>query len=603
MTKRSLCAIVLSAVLVAGCAGTAATPTPAPATPGTSIPVAASSEAPTPTVSPTLAPSVVPVVETKMDGSTLVDVASTVVSTSVVTPAGASIAADGVTVTVPAGGVAGDTTVVVTRLDAPFYMNVFAPSEPDDADAIPIGHPYDFGPAGVQFAQPVEVTLPYDPQYVPAGTDPNLIGVAYFTGTHWAVAGGEVDAAAHTVSVRLAAFEGVAFVPYLIAIGIGILANRAIHWHYGGEGTDSDPISTKEADKLITVADPTVKKMAASASVGGVPLGDRRKVAEYLEKQKGVLAPVTLVGPDGTPLTLKGRAAVLPDGRWDPKAGWKTPADFFTKRDMRGDCTDVTNAMVSVFRNLGYPAKAVYGYAVDKDSPHVWGEVLVGGTPYLIDENGQLQPLEEGMSTAKLIRPDPGDPRAAMWDENGQVPYEANWWTKVPSGFSLTQGKAQGAAPPIDSNLGASFGDIEITGTPGPDGAIVLDASQSSVPITWASTVEVPAEGPLDFEMHGSADPSTGAVTGTFTWMAFLGFDSANGLSAKFGLIWKGRVSGRIGAKTAELSFTGPLTIGDDCTVIIEGSVKDSGSCSGEVGTHALQVTFTVTPGVSGSAR
>ena len=30
-----------------------------------------------------------------------------------------------------------------------------------------------------------------------------------------------------------------------------------------------------------------------------------------------------------------------------------------------------------------------------------------------------------------LLRPEPGDPRAFMWDENGQTPYETAWWTKA----------------------------------------------------------------------------------------------------------------------------------------------------------------------------
>jgi hypothetical protein len=69
-------------------------------------------------------------------------------------------------------------------------MNIFARYDPTDVAAIPIGHAYDFGPAGLQFAQPVEVTLPYDPQYVPAGTDPARIAAAYFNGVRWVVAGG-----------------------------------------------------------------------------------------------------------------------------------------------------------------------------------------------------------------------------------------------------------------------------------------------------------------------------------------------------------------------------------------------------------------------------
>jgi hypothetical protein len=99
---------------------------------------------------------------------------------------------------------------------------------------------------------------------------------------------------------------------------------------------------------------------------------------------------------------------------------------------MRGDCTDVTNTLVSMFRALGYPAKAVFGYVVDKTGAHVWGEVLIGGELYVIDDDGRLQPLEAALKDMQIFRPERGDSRDFMWDENGQDPYphppELAWW-------------------------------------------------------------------------------------------------------------------------------------------------------------------------------
>ena len=415
MTNRSLGAIVLSVVLLAGCSG--ATSSAPSASSAAASAGAAASAAP--------AASSLPALDTQMAGPTVIDVPVDVVSTSVVNTAGASIAADGVTVAVPAGGVTGDTRVVVSRLNAPFHMNVFAPSAPTDVSAIPIGHPYDFGPAGVSFIQPVEVTVPYDPQYVPAGADPGRIIVSYFNGTSWVAAGGIVDPVAHTVTVRLTEFAGSVLVTTLVATAVGIGVNRLIHWYYGGEGTRSDPISEKQAAKWIAPKDPNVAAAAAKATVGGAPLGDQKKLAAYLGNNADKNTPVTLVGPDGTPMTL--------GGRYSTGAGtnWQTPGDFFTTGKMQGDCTDVTNALVSMFRAKGYPAKGVFGYAGDKEHPHAWGEVLIGGKMYLIDEDGNLQKLDTAMAAMNLIRPESGDPRAFMWDENGQTPYEAAWWTKV----------------------------------------------------------------------------------------------------------------------------------------------------------------------------
>jgi hypothetical protein len=414
MRAQSIGALLLSVILVAGCGSSAASNPAGPARGGEPATSAAT----------TVEPSGQPVAETPADGPTLIDVPSEVVASTALSDAGGALSAGGVTVAVPAGALATQTTLVVKRLTAPFHQSAYAHSDPADAGATAIGHSYDFGPDGVAFGKPVDVTLPYDPAYVPAGTDAARIGVAYFTGTHWAIVGGTVDSGNHTVTVRLQAFHGELLTSILVATAVGLIANRAIKWYYGGEGVSSDPINDKQAAKWITPNDPSVQAAASTATLGGVPLGNPKKLAAYLEGNGSSAKPVSLVGPDGKPTTLQ--------GRWTkaPGSNWQKPGDYLTKGNLAGDCTDVTSALVSVFRNLGYPAKAVFGYAVDKESPHVWGEVLIGGKPYLIDEEGQLQPLDYGVKTLMLIRPDQNDPRAFMWDENGQRAYDPFWWTK-----------------------------------------------------------------------------------------------------------------------------------------------------------------------------
>ena len=71
-----------------------------------------------------------------------------------------------------------------------------------------IGSPYDFGPTGTQFAQPVTVRVRYDPATLPAGTLPELIQLYTVAGTHWSVvAGSTVDTAAHVVTATLSHFS------------------------------------------------------------------------------------------------------------------------------------------------------------------------------------------------------------------------------------------------------------------------------------------------------------------------------------------------------------------------------------------------------------
>ena len=423
-----LIALLVASALLAACGSAAPTSDPGLADPASSVPAPVPTEAPGAVVpSATPAPTEAPVSQAPMDAPTVIDVAAREVLHAPVGVAGGQASADGLRITVPDGALTEETTLVATRLDAPFRMSPYAPAEPGAVPAVAIGPAFDLGPAGTTFARPVEVALAYDPASVPPGTDLSALAVAYFTGTHWAVAGGTADPVAHTVSVRLASFEGTLLGAVALGLGVGVPLYVGIRWAFGGEGVESDPISEKRAAGWITPDDPVVGDAATTATVGDIPLDDPAKLATYLRGHADAAQPVSLAGPDGAPTTLQ--------GRYSAAAGtnWQTPSTYLTTGAMRGDCTDVTNALVSIFRSLGYPAKGVFGYVGDKDTPHVWGEVRIGSDPYLIDEDGRLWPLERGMKDLGFIRADPDDVRASMWDENGQAPYEADWWTKAPT--------------------------------------------------------------------------------------------------------------------------------------------------------------------------
>ncbi len=417
-----LLAGALVAALIAGCGG-GTTGTSPDASVGTSL-AGQGATLPATTATPPGAPAIA----TPVDAPTEIDVAHEVVVSEMVSPAGTTLTTDGAALLVPPGAVAADTRIEITRLDAPFRQSPYAHDEPGAVSAVPAGPALDFGPAGVTFTTPVTVTLAYDPASVPAGYD--QVAIAYWTGTRWAVLGGDVDPAAHTVTIAQDAFEGEIMTTIVIATGVGLLVNAGIKWYYGSEAVQSDPISESTADGWITPDDPAVATAASSATIGGVPLKDKDQLAEYLRNHQDITPAITVAGGDG-----QGRTPSYSSGEG---SNWQKPAAYLGSRGLKGDCTDATNAMVSIFRNLGYPARAVFGYVVDKESPHVWGEVAIDGKPYLIDEEGQLQPLEAGVATLHLVRPEPGDPRAFMWDENGQVPYRADWWNATAINGSWT---------------------------------------------------------------------------------------------------------------------------------------------------------------------
>src|SRR4051794_35693253 len=68
-------------------------------------------------------------------------------------------AADGMSLTVPAGAVAGDTTFTIEAGSS-------AAAPQGKAAVAPV---YALGPEGAQFQKPVTVTLPFDPAKLPAG--------------------------------------------------------------------------------------------------------------------------------------------------------------------------------------------------------------------------------------------------------------------------------------------------------------------------------------------------------------------------------------------------------------------------------------------------
>ena len=360
-----------------------------------------------------------PVAAVSADAPTVIDVPTDVIGNTTVRAAGATVVADDVKIVVPQGAVSTDTDIVVQRLNAPFHMDDGAAAASDALDARPIGPAFDLGPAGTQFGQPVDVTLPYDASIVPDGTDPNLIVVAYYTGTHWAVAGGKADVAAHTVTVRLQAFSGLTAAAVLLTFLVGIVVNRAITYNETKKNPNAynDQVVRGVAKQWIT-NDPAVKEAAAGATAGGISLSDPASLAAYMGKQGATPVEVTLT-PGGSP-----RKVTYFDGE---NSNWQKPVDYLA-RNMKGDCTSTTNAMVSVFRSLGYKAKGVEGYAGDKNHPHAWGEVLIGDKAYMIDQNGMLQLLPGAIGLNHLIRADKNDPRDYMWDETGQEIYKGNWW-------------------------------------------------------------------------------------------------------------------------------------------------------------------------------
>ena len=131
---------------------------------------------------------------------------------------GCSVAGpSGVGLTVPAGAIAQSTGIAITAVSA---------GTPELPSALtPAGQKFAFTPHGTMFAQPVTITVPFDPGQVPAGATPAL----YKTNAQWAwepVAGSVVSGNSMSGQVTSFSYVVVGFAPPTVVVGPRIAAGN-----------------------------------------------------------------------------------------------------------------------------------------------------------------------------------------------------------------------------------------------------------------------------------------------------------------------------------------------------------------------------------------
>lgn len=110
----------------------------------------------------------------------------------------------GVSLLFPAGAVAGSTFITATAA-----TNL----PPAHLPLVP-GTGWDFAPDGIVFAQPVTMTIPYDPAQLPAGVNPSELRIhKLVNGTYVQQNAGRVDLVNHTVSAEVNGFSVYVIIP------------------------------------------------------------------------------------------------------------------------------------------------------------------------------------------------------------------------------------------------------------------------------------------------------------------------------------------------------------------------------------------------------
>jgi hypothetical protein len=113
---------------------------------------------------------------------------ATATASSLVPASGGTLAAGEVKLVFPAGALAQATRITVSTV------------ETADARMVP-GTIHDFGPAGTSFAQPVQLSIAYDPALVPSGNPEGKLRLHLWSGYGWdRVPGSWVDVAANVVT-------------------------------------------------------------------------------------------------------------------------------------------------------------------------------------------------------------------------------------------------------------------------------------------------------------------------------------------------------------------------------------------------------------------
>lgn len=284
---------------------------------------------------------------------------------NVVGPAGGTLSFDSgkVVMVFPAGAVTTDTAITVTA------STVTPPSYPKVLPATR----YDFGPEGITFAQPVAVTVTYDPQEVPAGARAEWLQLAKLIGPSWVPVASQVDTTAHTVTGQVTGFS-----PWAITAFPGQLKrlrfpDNAAQTRFGLSALTVDAqghvIVTGSTQDPIDAVTPIAGGTDAFVAVYGLALSSswvKQLGSDGVDSPRAVAAtPTGVIGIAGTTSgAWTGTApstgtdafvtTLTPDGA--TRAGWPVQNDVLTFDDVHGLLANAQEQFLLLADAAGSPA-------------------------------------------------------------------------------------------------------------------------------------------------------------------------------------------------------------------------------------------------------
>ena len=234
-------------------------------------------------------------------------------------PSGGTLdfAGGNVTLVFPAGAVSQNLTVTVQATGT-------FPSAP----TVVSGTAYDFGPQGTEFAQPVQLTVKYDPTTLPSGVQESELRLYKVVGTAWQeVAGSSVNASANTVTGQVTSFsvlgilgkEPVASVtvePVSAEIEVGATAQlTATVRDAGGNELTDRAVNWSSSDEAVATVDVT-------GLVTGVAAGSATITATSEGKSQAAALTVVLNLKDVIEALFMGSGPLTPSDGF-PACPWQ----------------------------------------------------------------------------------------------------------------------------------------------------------------------------------------------------------------------------------------------------------------------------------------
>jgi len=437
----------------------------------------------------------------------------TVKEGAVVSTAGASFTAQSsaVSVAVPAGALTATKNITVAPASNPPPNNRLMP-----------GTAFDFGPNGITFAQPVSLTIKYDPANLTAGSPESGLQLYEVVGTGWRVVpGSSSNTTNHTVTGSVAHFTGygVLMQPRVETISINADATTQVHTTIQFAATLKDneqqpltrpvtwtssatSIATIDANGLLTALLPGQATITATSE--GKSATSKVTVVPGAPTTLAIAAGDAQLGFAGSPV------AVLPAVKVSDAFGNGVPGFAITFAVASGGGTITGGSATTNASGVATVGSWTLGTTAGANTLTASGTGLTPSSVTLTATGGAGAPttvvaFAGNNQTATAGGPVATPPSVKVTDANGNA---VSGFTVV-FGVGANSGTVNGGTAVTDASGIAAVLSWTLGTTPGPQTLVATAGALSGSPITFNATGIAPVPSKI---VYNDGDGQTSRV-------------------------------------------------------------------------------------------